>query len=48
MPPNDISAFIALWDKNVGAKVVDFIPKSITYDFELITMQIFIAFQNFY
>ena len=48
MPPNDISAFIALWDKNVGAKVVDFIPKPIKYDFELITMQIFIAFQNFY
>jgi len=48
MSNNEISCFIALWDKNVGARLVDFFPKSIKYDFELITMQIFIAFQNFY
>ena len=48
MPKNKLSAFIALWDKDLGAKIIDVYPKSITLDLELITTQIFVAFQSFY
>ncbi len=48
MSSKEISAFIALWDKKIGAKIVDQYPKSTTMDLELITTQIFLAFQSFY
>ncbi len=48
MPNNNLSAFIAIWDEQFGAKIEDYYPKSIKLDFEQMTMQIFIAFQNFY
>ena len=48
MPSKKLSAFIAFWDKNLGAKLVDQYPKSTTIDLELVTTQIFLAFQTFY
>jgi len=45
---NDLSAFIALWDKRIGAKIMDFYPKSSQpkFDLEFISSKIFFAFQN--
>ncbi len=45
---SDLSAFIALWDKEFGAKIVNFYPKSsqLQFDLEFITSKIFFAFQN--
>ena len=48
MPSKKLSAFIALWDKKIGAKIVDQYPNSTTIDLELDTTQIFLAFQSFY
>ena len=43
-----ITAFIALWDKTFGAKIIDFYPKSSQskFDLEFIASKIFFAFQN--
>lgn len=45
---SDLSAFIALWDKRIGAKIMDFYPKSSQpkFDLEFISSKIFFAFQN--
>ncbi|MFX1393600.1 MAG: tetratricopeptide repeat protein [Promethearchaeota archaeon] len=48
MLKNELYAFIALWNKDLGAKIIDFYPKSMNLDLDLITTQIFIAFQSFY
>lgn len=45
---NNPSIFIAEWEKELGAKVIDFYPKSIQLDYELISLKIFTAFHNFY
>ncbi len=47
---DNLSAFIAQWNKELGAKIIDFYPHTIKskLDLEQITMQIFVTFQNFY
>lgn len=45
---SDPIVFVALWDKEYGVKLVDHLPKSINYDLEQISMQIFFAYQNFF
>ena len=34
MSNEKLSAFIALWDKDLGTKIIDFYPKSIKFDLE--------------
>jgi len=45
---NQPCVFISKWSEEFGPKVVEFQPKSSEIDLETITMQIFIAYQNFY
>ena len=40
--------FIALWDEELGVKIISSRPKSPSLDLEVITTQILIAFQNFF
>ena len=48
MPNDKVSAFVAIWDKNLGAKIKEYYPKSIKLDLELVATQIFIAFQTIF
>ena len=50
MPVNNICAFISLWDKNLGPRIIAIYPKSIkpVYDLELISSKVFFAFQDFF
>ncbi|MFX1338755.1 MAG: tetratricopeptide repeat protein [Promethearchaeota archaeon] len=45
---NNLIAYLALWDKNFGSKILDFYPKTTQpkFDLEFITSKIFFAFQN--
>lgn len=45
---NQPCIFISKWSEEFGPKVVEFQPKSSELDLETITMQLFIAYQNFY
>ncbi|MFX0070496.1 MAG: hypothetical protein ACFFAO_05330 [Candidatus Hermodarchaeota archaeon] len=50
MSNDNISAFIASWDKDVGIKIIDSFPKTliVEYDRDFIALKIFTAFHNFY
>ena len=45
----NLIAFMALWDKKFGAKILDFYPKTSQpkFDLDFITSKIFFAFQSF-
>ncbi|MFX1299078.1 MAG: tetratricopeptide repeat protein [Promethearchaeota archaeon] len=45
---SDLTAFIALWNKNFGAKLIDLYPKSLEpkFDLEFVTSKIFFAYQH--
>ncbi len=45
---NQPCIFISKWSEEFGPKVVEFQPKGSELDLETITMQLFIAYQNFY
>jgi len=46
MPSEDTYLFIALWEQEI--KIIECYPLPINLDLELTSMQIFIAFQNYY
>ncbi|MBD3339773.1 MAG: hypothetical protein GF353_11730, partial [Candidatus Lokiarchaeota archaeon] len=45
---SDVLCYAASWNKYTGASILDLHPKRSPIDFDLLTMQIFFSFQNFY